>query len=88
VSLGFVTETTAEVESYSQTTFWKLAAAHGVCMRMIQLTQHKNLDISQRSLSGGSRSCWPMDTRRRESGRVRSFWRWFATAQWRCWTSW
>jgi hypothetical protein len=46
---GFGAEITAEVEVDRQTTIQKLVAAHRVWMRMIELTLHKDLDLSKKS---------------------------------------
>ncbi len=48
-SPDFVAEIAAEVEVDRGTTIQKLAAAHRVCMRMIQLTLHEDLDLSKKS---------------------------------------
>jgi histone-lysine N-methyltransferase SETMAR len=48
-SPDFVAEITAEVEDDRRITIRKLAAAHGVCMRTIQLTLHEDLDLSKKS---------------------------------------
>ncbi len=48
-SPDFVATIAAEVEVDRQITIQKLAAAHGVCRRTIQLTLHKDLDLSKKS---------------------------------------
>jgi hypothetical protein len=45
---GFVAKIAAEVEVDRRTTIQKLAAAHGVCMRTIQLTLHEDLGLSMK----------------------------------------
>ncbi len=48
-SPDFIAKIAAEVEIDRWTTIRKLAAAHGVCMRTIQLTLHEDLDLSKKS---------------------------------------
>jgi hypothetical protein len=48
-SPDFVTEIAAEVDEDRRITIQKLAAAHGVCMRTIQLTLHEDRDLSKKS---------------------------------------
>jgi hypothetical protein len=48
-SPDFVARVVTEVEVDRQTTVEKLAATHGVCMQMIQLTLHEDLDLSKKS---------------------------------------
>jgi hypothetical protein len=48
-SPDFVAEIATEVEDDQRITIRKLAAAHGVCMRTIQLTLHEDLDLSKKS---------------------------------------
>jgi hypothetical protein len=45
----FVAEIAAEVDEDRRITIRKLAAAHGVSMRTIQLTLHEDLDLSKKS---------------------------------------
>ncbi len=48
-SPDLVTEIAAKVETDRRTTIQKLAAAHGVCMRTIQLTLHEDSDLLKKS---------------------------------------
>jgi histone-lysine N-methyltransferase SETMAR len=48
-SPDFVAEIAAKEDKDRRVTIRKLAAAHGVCMRTVQLTLHEDLDLSKKS---------------------------------------